>query len=50
MVAKKKPITGLKEVKKDLLKVINKLDLIEQNILNLSVKIRKLEDRVGVPR
>ena len=50
MAAKKKPITGLKEVKKDLLKVINKLDLIEQNILNLSVKIRKLEDRVGVPR
>ena len=50
MAAKKKPTTGLKEVKKDLLKVINKLDLIEQNIVNLSVKIRKLQDRIGMPR
>ena len=50
MPSKIKPTTGLKEVKNDLRKVINKLDLIEQNILNLSVKIRKLEGRVGVPR
>ena len=50
MAAKKESTTGLKEVKKDLLKVINKLDLIEQNILNLSVKIIKLQDRVGMPR
>jgi len=50
MAAKKESTTGLKEVKKDLLKVINKLDLIEQNILNLSVKIIKLQDRVGIPR
>ena len=50
MAAKKQSTTGLKEVKKDLLKVINKLDLIEQNILNLSVKIIKLQDRVGIPR
>ena len=50
MAAKKERATGLKEVKKDLLKVINKLDLIEQNIVNLSVKIRKLQDRIGMPR
>jgi len=50
MAAKKERTTELKKVKKDLLKVINKLDLIEQNIVNLSVKIRKLQDRIGMPR
>ena len=50
MVAKKKPTTGLKEVKKDLLKVISKIDLIEQNMLNLSIKIKRIENRVGMPR
>ncbi len=50
MAAKKKPITGLKEVKKDLLKVINKLSNVEQNIINLSIKVKRLEQRVGIPR
>jgi septum formation topological specificity factor MinE len=43
-------IAGLKEIKKDILKAISKLDLIEQNMINLSVKIKKLEERVGIPR
>ena len=43
-------ISGLKEIKKDILKAISKLDLIEQNMINLSVKIKKLEERVGIPR
>ena len=50
MVTKKRSTTGLKDVKEDLLKVFTKLDLIEQHITNLSVKVRRLEDRVGVPR
>ena len=50
MVVKKVSITGLKEVKKDLLKVISKIDLIEQNMLNLSIKIKRIENRVGMPR
>jgi septum formation topological specificity factor MinE len=43
-------IAGLKEIKKDILKAISKLDQIEQNMINLSVKIKKLEERVGIPR
>tara|TARA_R100001480_G_scaffold118757_1_gene117952 strand:- start:46 stop:198 length:153 start_codon:yes stop_codon:yes gene_type:complete len=50
MATKKRSTTGLKDVKEDLLKVFTKLDLIEQHITNLSVKVRRLEDRVGVPR
>ena len=50
MPTKIKPTTGLKEVKKDLLKMISKLDLIEQNMLNLSIKIKRIENRVGMPR
>jgi septum formation topological specificity factor MinE len=50
MVVKKASITGLKDVKEDLLKVISKLDLIEQNMINLSVKVKRLEERVGIPR
>ena len=50
MVVKKASTTGLKEVKKDLLKMISKLDLIEQNMLNLSIRIKRLENRVGMPR
>ena len=50
MAVNKEPTTGLKEVKKDLLKVISKLDLIEQNMLNLSIKIKRIENRVGMPR
>ena len=50
MVVKKASTTGLKEVKKDLLKVISKIDLIEQNMLNLSIRIKRLENRIGMPR
>ena len=50
MAVKKESTTGLKDVKKDLLKVFTKLDHIEQSIINLSVKVKKLEDRVGIPR
>jgi len=50
MAVKKESTTGLKEVKKDLLKVINKLSIAEQNIINLSIKVKRLEQRVGIPR
>ena len=50
MAVKKESTTGLKEVKKDLLKMISKIDLIEQNMLNLSIKIKRIENRVGMPR
>ena len=50
MAVKKISTTGLKEVKKDLLKMISKLDLIEQNMLNLSIRIKRIENRVGMPR
>jgi len=50
MPTKIKPTTGLKEVKKDLLKMISKLDLIEQNMLNLSIRIKRIENRIGMPR
>ena len=50
MAVKKEPTTGLKEIKKDLLKVINKLSIAEQNIINLSIKVKRLEQRVGIPR
>ena len=46
MAVKKESTTGLKEVKKDLLKMISKLDLIEQNMLNLSIRIKRIENRV----
>jgi septum formation topological specificity factor MinE len=50
MAVKKVSTTGLKEVKKDLLKAISKLDSIEQNMLNLSIRIKRLENRIGMPR
>jgi len=50
MAVKKESTTGLKEVKKDLLKMISKLDLIEQNMLNLSIRIKRIENRVWMPR
>ena len=50
MAVKKESTTGLKEVKKDLLKMISKLDLIEQNMLNLSIRIKRIENRIGMPR
>ena len=50
MASKIKPTTGLKEIKKDLLKAINKLNNIEQNMVNLSIRIKRIEQRVGMPR
>jgi septum formation topological specificity factor MinE len=50
MAVKKESTTGLKEVKKDILKMISKLDVIEQNMLNLSIRIKRIENRVGMPR
>ena len=50
MPVKKVPTTGLKEVKNDLLKMISKLDVIDQNMTNLSIRIKRIENRVGMPR
>ena len=50
MATKKRSTTGLKDVKEDLLKVFTKLDHIEQSIINLSIKIKRIENRVGMPR
>jgi len=50
MPSKIKPTTGLKEIKKDLLKAINKLNNVEQSMINLSIRIKRIEQRVGMPR
>ena len=50
MPSKIKPTTGLKEIKKYLLKAINKLNNIEQSMVNLSIRIKRIEQRVGMPR
>ena len=43
-------IAGLKEIKKDILKAISKLDQIEQNMLGVSIRLKRLEQRIGMPR
>tara|TARA_R100000750_G_C2256467_1_gene62144 strand:- start:176 stop:325 length:150 start_codon:yes stop_codon:yes gene_type:complete len=48
MVNKKKSTVGLKGVKEDLLKVIDKLESLEQKIINVSYRVKKLEQRVGM--
>jgi hypothetical protein len=48
MVDKKKSTVGLKGVKEDLLKVIDKLESLEQKIINVSYRVKKLEQRVGM--
>jgi hypothetical protein len=50
MPEKKVPTTSIKEVEKDLLKVISKLDIIDQNMTNLSIRIKRIENRIGMPR
>ena len=45
---KKKPAVGLKGVKEDLLKIIDKLESLEQKILNVSYRVKRLEQRVGM--
>ena len=53
MVEKKKSNTpkevGLKEIKKDMLKLIDSVDALEQKIVNVSHRVKKLEARVGIP-
>ena len=48
MAVRKKQTVGIKEVKEDLLKVIDKLDSLEQKILNVSHRVKRLEQRVGM--
>jgi hypothetical protein len=48
MVDKKKSTVGLKGVKEDLLKVIDKLESLEQKIINVSYRVKRLEQRVGI--
>jgi len=48
MAVRKKQTVGIKEVKEDLLKVIDKLDSLEQKILNVSHRVKRLEQRVGI--
>ena len=48
MTVKKKQTVGIKGVKEDLLKVIDKLDSLEQKILNVSHRVKRLEQRVGI--
>ena len=40
---------GLKDVKKDMLKLIDSVDALEQKIVNVSHRVKKLEARVGIP-
>ena len=48
MAVKKKSTVGLKGVKEDLLKVIDKLESLEQKIINVSYRVKRLEQRVGM--
>tara|TARA_R110002020_G_scaffold253874_2_gene467493 strand:- start:414 stop:563 length:150 start_codon:yes stop_codon:yes gene_type:complete len=48
MAVRKKQTVGIKGVKEDLLKVIDKLDSLEQKILNVSHRVKRLEQRVGM--
>ena len=48
MVVRRKQTVGIKDVKEDLLKVIDKLDSLEQKILNVSHRVKRLEQRVGM--
>ena len=48
MAVRKKQTVGIKGVKEDLLKVIDKLDSLEQKILNVSYRVKRLEQRVGI--
>tara|TARA_R100000306_G_C4260508_1_gene85055 strand:- start:315 stop:479 length:165 start_codon:yes stop_codon:yes gene_type:complete len=53
MVVKKKSNApkevSLKDVKKDMLKLIDSVDALEQKIVNVSHRVKKLEARVGIP-
>jgi len=53
MVEKKKSNApkevGLKEIKKDMLKLIDSVDALEQKIVNVSHRVKKVEARLGLP-
>ena len=40
--------TELKDIKEDMLKMIDKLDLLEQKITNVAHRVKRLETRVGI--
>jgi prefoldin subunit 5 len=50
MVVKKKtkPTVGIKEIKKDMLKMMDNLDSLEQKITNVAYRLKRLEQRVGM--
>ena len=48
MTEKKKPQVKLKGVKEDLLKVIDKLEDLDQKITNVAFKVKRLEQRIGI--
>jgi tetrahydromethanopterin S-methyltransferase subunit G len=48
MTTKKLPQVKLKGVKEDLLKVIDKLEDLEQKITNVAFRVKRLEQRVGI--
>jgi len=38
----------LKDIKEDMLKMMDKLDLLEQKITNVAYRVKRLETRVGI--
>ena len=52
MVKTIKPVvkndTELKDIKEDMLKMMDKLDSLEQKITNVAHRIKRLETRVGI--
>ena len=40
--------TELKDIKEDMLKMMDKLDLLEQKITNVAHRVKRLETRVGI--
>ena len=40
--------TEFKDIKEDMLKMIDKLDLLEQKITNVAHRVKRLETRVGI--
>jgi len=43
-----KKSVDLKDIKEDMLKIIDKLDLLEQKITNVAHRAKRLETRVGI--
>ena len=40
--------TELKDIKEDMLKMMDNLDSLEQKIINVSHKVKRLETRIGI--